>query len=85
MYVLNFFSETPALLSTVDEHDTNLWHQRIGYLNFTDLQKLENGVEGLVLPQKGNQICTTCLEGKTNRLPFKNIGTRASEPPINSH
>lgn len=80
MYVLKDFSETPALLSIVDEKDINLWHQRMGHLNFTDLQKIENSADGVELSKKVSQICTTCMEGKMNRLPFKNIGTRASEP-----
>ncbi|KAG6460307.1 hypothetical protein O3G_MSEX011897 [Manduca sexta] len=80
MYVLNYFSETSALLSKVDEYDLNLWHQRMGHLNFTNLMKIEENAEGVKLSKKGNQICTTCLEGKMTRLPFKDIGTRASEP-----
>lgn len=81
MYVLKDFSGIPALLSTVDENDINLWHLRMGHLNFTDLQKIGNSVDGVYeLSKKDIQVCTTCMEGKMNRLPFKNIGTRASEP-----
>lgn len=47
MYILNNISEAPALLSTVDERDINLWHQRMGHLNFTDLQKITESAEGL--------------------------------------
>ncbi|KAJ8715602.1 hypothetical protein PYW07_010084 [Mythimna separata] len=79
MYLLNNVSEAPALLSTVDERDVNLWHQRMGHLNFTDLQKITESAKGVELLKKGNQICTTCLEGKMSRQPFKNTGTRASK------
>lgn len=79
MYVLKDPSETSALLSKVEEVDINLWHQRMAHLNFTDLQKIEYSTEGVKLNKKGIQICTTCIEGKMSRLPFKNIGTRASE------
>lgn len=79
MYILNNVSEAPALLSTTDERDINLWHLRMGHLNFSDLQKITDSVEGVELSKKGNQVCTTCLEGKMSRQPFKNTGTRASE------
>lgn len=79
MYLLNNVTEAPALLSAVDESDINLWHQRMGHLNFTDLQKITECTEGIKLSKTGNQICTTCLEGKMSRQSFKNIGTRASE------
>jgi len=79
MYILNNVSEAPALLSTVDEKDLNLWHQRMGHLNFTDLQRITEYTEGVELSKKGNQVCTTCLEGKMSRQPFKNTGTRAPE------
>lgn len=80
MYVLKDSSGTSALLSKVDEHDINLWHQRMGHLNFIDLQKIVDSAEGVEISKKGNQICTICMEGKMSRVPFKNTGTRASEP-----
>lgn len=47
MYILNNVSEAPALLSTADERDMNLWHQRMGHLNFTDIQKVTDSADGV--------------------------------------
>ncbi|KPJ19636.1 Retrovirus-related Pol polyprotein from transposon TNT 1-94 [Papilio machaon] len=76
MYQLNMYSEH-AYISDVDENDPYLWHQRMGHLNFNDLNKIIENTEGMkVLKKKEtNLTCITCLEAKQTRLPFKHKGT----------
>lgn len=58
-----------------------LWHQRMGHLNVSDLAKLRNGMGiGVNFNEPtDNPTCVTCLEGKQTRKPFNTKGTRATE------
>lgn len=73
LYVIN--NEIFALLSSA-----HLWHQRMGHLNYQNLQKLNEATEGMdvKIDQERNVTCSTCLQGKQTRQPFKHTGTRAS-------
>lgn len=67
--------------SSVDCSNTYLWHLRMGHLNISDIKKLPACAEGVTLTQdKSNVTCTHCMEGRQTRLPFKNVGTRATRP-----
>lgn len=67
-------------LSTMVCDSNYVWHQRMGHINFNDLSKLQNCAEGIKLvTQKEDIICTSCLEGKQTRQPFKHEGSRANE------
>lgn len=68
--------------SAVNSNDTYLWHLRMGHLNISGIRKLPGCVEGITLiPGKGNVInCIHCFEGKHDRMPFKNVGSRAARP-----
>lgn len=84
LYLLNTRREVFSNLTCSDGvNDVVLWHRRMGHLNFTDVNKLPECTEG-VSPfsdiNKDPITCTTCLEGKQTRKPFKNVGTRASQP-----
>lgn len=79
MYRLNMYSEH-AYISDVEENDAYLWHQRMGHLNFNDLNKMMENTEGMkILKKKDNLTCITCLEAKQTRLPFKNKGIGATK------
>ncbi|GBP59917.1 Retrovirus-related Pol polyprotein from transposon TNT 1-94 [Eumeta japonica] len=68
----------PVMMTKTDD-DTYLWHQRMGYLNFTSLNKIPNCTEGVKLSQRTeDSICVTCLEGKQTRKPFLTEGSRAT-------
>ncbi|CAF4946395.1 unnamed protein product [Pieris macdunnoughi] len=73
LYVVH--NETYALMSSV-----HLWHQRMGHLNYNDLQKLNESTEGADIESSREEhvVCNTCLKGKQTRQPFKHAGTRAS-------
>jgi transposase InsO family protein len=61
-----------------------LWHRRMGHLNFSYLMDIKKGgeVEGLGFNEGDTHgDCTPCLLGKAHKLPFpKDGGTRASRP-----
>lgn len=79
MYRLNMYSGH-AYISEVEENDAYLWHQRMGHLNFNDLNKMIENTKGMkTLKRKENLTCITCLEAKQTRLPFQNKGTRATK------
>lgn len=75
MYRLDIKSEH-AYLSEVDKQDMYLWHQRMGHLNFENLEKLVDNTEGVQFSKKNKNItCVTCLQGKQTRLPLKQSET----------
>lgn len=79
MYRLNL-THGQAYISDVDKEDFYLWHQRMGHLNFIDLNKIEENTDGVKLSKKPDKLtCVTCLEGKQTRLPFKSSTTRATK------
>lgn len=80
MYCLNASTVT-AYVSSSDESDSYLWHQRMSHLNLSDLRKLPNCVEGVnINKNKSNMVCEYCQEGKQSRLPFPKEGSRAKKP-----
>ena len=60
-----------------------LWHQRLGHLNFTDVRKLTDIAMGVrISPEIDNQnrkFCVSCLEGKMDCKYNKQSTTRASK------
>ncbi|KAJ8714218.1 hypothetical protein PYW08_007838 [Mythimna loreyi] len=77
-------SPETANLSSSEEKcsETYLWHLRMGHLNVSDINKLPDCVKGVTLTNFDNNPikCVSCCEGKQSRLPFKNIGSRATAP-----
>ncbi|GJW25652.1 putative ribonuclease H-like domain-containing protein [Tanacetum coccineum] len=58
--------------ATLDE--SMLWHRRLGYINFKNINKLvkENLVRGLPLKRfENDQTCVACLKGKQHRASCK--------------
>ncbi|CAG4958833.1 unnamed protein product [Colias eurytheme] len=77
-YLLNTLQEMQVMMAKADD-DTYLWHQRMGHLNFTSLNKVPLCTEGVNLSTgMENSICVTCLEGKQTRKPFPAEGSRAT-------
>lgn len=70
-----------AYICDVEEDDSYLCYQRMGHLNFSDLNiMMENTEDMIVLKENDNNLtCMTCIETKQSRLPLKNKGTRASK------
>ncbi|GJW16410.1 putative ribonuclease H-like domain-containing protein [Tanacetum coccineum] len=58
--------------ATLDE--SNLWHMRLGHVNFKTMNKLVNGNLVRRLPSKLfeiNQTCVACQKGKQHRASYK--------------
>ena len=55
------------------ESDIDLWHKRIGHVNYQRLQDLQSKQVVFGLPKfsgRKAQICEACQLGKQHRLPF---------------
>ncbi|KXJ72145.1 hypothetical protein RP20_CCG018741 [Aedes albopictus] len=60
----------------------DLWHRRMGHINLNSVQRLRGGlVSGLEFSDvaKKDENCRICALGKLSRLPFSNVGSRATE------
>lgn len=58
-YRLETYDNTiKAMSATADNNDTYLWHQRMGHLNFTDVNKIPTCTTGVKLsPNKESSVC----------------------------
>nr|GEW15442.1 ribonuclease H-like domain-containing protein [Tanacetum cinerariifolium] len=59
--------------ATLDE--SNLWHRRLGHINFKTINKLEKGNLVRVLPTKvfeNDNSCVACKKGKQHRASYLN-------------
>ena len=67
---------TACLFSAASDKEADLWHRRLGHINFKTITTISN--QGLVrgLPQKSftkNEHCVSCLKGKQHKSSFKSI------------
>ena len=65
-----------CLFSAASDKEADLWHRRLGHINFKTITTISN--QGLVrgLPQKSfskNEHCVSCLKGKQHKSSFKSI------------
>ena len=61
------------------------WHQRLGHLNESSLQKLAKlkMADGFDYdPRRNIGFCRSCVEGKIHRQPFPREGARRSTKPL---
>ena len=61
------------------ESDIDLWHKRIGHVNYQWLQDLQSKQVVFGLPKfsgRKAQICEACQLGKQHQLPFPNEHNR---------
>lgn len=73
-------SDVKCLLAASKSVSLNLWHRRLGHMNYRDMCRMRNGaVNGVTFDGQANDLkqCEVCCMGKQPRLPFKNVGTRA--------
>jgi hypothetical protein len=70
LYKINLESIGKSTYLARSNTDINLWHRRLGHLNFQSLKEI--GIEF-----NGKQeFCGSCVEGKMARLPFSREKTR---------
>ena len=64
----------------VAKDDIELWHRRMGHLNYNSLKALSNGLAtGIGFKNSHHGDCRVCPMGKQSRLPFPKEGSRATE------
>lgn len=82
LYIMDSRKEVAHLTTSAQDcNSTYLWHMRMGHLNISDVKKLPGCSDGVALTQdQSNVTCTHCMEGRQARLPFKNVGSRATRP-----
>nr|GEW55055.1 putative ribonuclease H-like domain-containing protein [Tanacetum cinerariifolium] len=65
--------------------ESNLWHRRLGHINFKTMSKLVKGnlVRGLPLKVlKNNHTCVACKKGKQHRASYKTKPVSSVSQPI---
>ncbi|KAK3925131.1 Retrovirus-related Pol polyprotein from transposon TNT 1-94, partial [Frankliniella fusca] len=66
-----------ALLSS--DSSQELWHKRMGHLNYQDLSKLKKLAEGVDFVSTKSEVCIPCIKGKHSQLPFQTSDSRATK------
>nr|GEW82003.1 hypothetical protein [Tanacetum cinerariifolium] len=69
--------------ATLDE--SNIWHRRLGHINFKTMNKLVNGNLVRGLPSKifeNNHTCVACLKGKQHRASCKSKPVSSTSQPL---
>ncbi|GBP23617.1 Retrovirus-related Pol polyprotein from transposon TNT 1-94 [Eumeta japonica] len=78
VYKLN----TPVHLSAAAVVSNEMWHRRLGHVNSTYLNKMQNAVEGLSIEEEADiskSSCVTYCKGKQSRLLFPSNGNRCTQ------
>jgi hypothetical protein len=88
IYIVNMIQHTPDMGEanyTKQSTDTIIgWHERLGHLNFADIQKMHDQklVEGLYITTKRkatDNACESCLLGKIKRVKTNLTSTRSKD------
>nr|GEX21510.1 putative ribonuclease H-like domain-containing protein [Tanacetum cinerariifolium] len=74
-----------CLLAKATNDESMIWHKRLGYINFKNINKLvkENRVRGL--PSKRfekDKTCVACLKGKQHKVSFKSKIQNSNSQPL---
>jgi hypothetical protein len=56
------------------------WHRRMGHLNFSDMDRLNNLTTGYSVGDKEEEDCLPCILSKSKRKSYKRSSNRASRP-----
>nr|GFA92029.1 putative ribonuclease H-like domain-containing protein [Tanacetum cinerariifolium] len=65
-----------CLLAKASQDESNLWHRRLGHVNFSNMNKLVKGNLVRGLPNKmflRDQTCIACNKGKQHKACYKGI------------
>jgi len=61
------------------QDNEQLWHRRFGHLNQKSMRQLENNPAcGIPKCSVSQANCETCIQGKSSRLPFVDIGKQST-------
>ncbi|KMQ86819.1 retrovirus-related pol polyprotein from transposon tnt 1-94 [Lasius niger] len=68
------FNDPTNAHANVTKMTSNLWHRRLGHVNYTDVNRLKDDLATGINFANSDAVelpCKTCLEGKQSRQPFK--------------
>ena len=68
-----------AIVDSKPDHDAELWHCRLGHLNFQDMLKLKTVAKGVQFAGK-LQFCEHCAQFKSTVKPFNIHREKATKP-----
>ena len=80
MYVL--LAEDAYVEKTKSNETTDLWHARLGHVNYHKLKMMMNksSLRGLPnLDVRTNMVCAGCQYGKVHQLPYKESSFKAKQ------
>lgn len=82
LYELIFnFNQNTSFENSSYSNTIDLWHRRLGHLNFKTLEKLPDVVDDIgINNEKNNEICEVCIRSKQAVLPFSGTRVRATRP-----
>jgi len=78
LYKLQEFKEHSSFIAN-NENTFELWHRRLGHINYDTLKRMNNDDYGFKFENKEADRCITCIKGKQCRQPFPEGGSRAEE------
>lgn len=80
LYKLEMVDE-PKACAVKSSGEFNIWHRRLGHMNFDNMKRLRSMVTGLDFKNERTSTtpCVPCIEGKHQRFPFKSKGSRATK------
>ena len=79
MYIL--LAEDAYVEKTRSNETTNLWHARLGHVNYHKLKMMMNTLRGLPnIDVRIDVVCAGCQYGKAHKLPYKESSFRAKQP-----
>lgn len=75
MFELNILSKSKNMVNLSKE----IWHKRLGHAADVNIEKLSRDeTSGVDIEETSkSQICTSCLEGKMTRIPYKSSASKA--------
>jgi len=79
LFILNLASETlneSASTSAYIAESINLWHGRLGHVNFASIKRLRNLKLQSAVNVDNVSKCSVCVEAKYAKKPFKLITSR---------
>ena len=81
VYVMS--AESAYVDKTRKNETSDLWHMRLGHVNYSKLSEMVKKSMLKALPQldvRTNMICAGCQYGKAHQLPYKESKFKAKEP-----
>jgi hypothetical protein len=82
---INSVERSTCLIARATMEEANLWHRRLGHVNFKNINKLVKGNLVRGLPSKTFKLdhsCLACKKGKQHKASCKKIEERTIREPL---